>query len=994
MVSDDVRRLVTPSDDCNKEVLTVAQKFAESANSVSISDEAKKETDDMLMQANESSIPKAPWDEGVCKVCGVDKDDDNVLLCDTCDSEYHTYCLSPPLARIPEGNWYCPSCVAGQFKSQGTSHGTRVSWCRKKRYRGEFTRNFVETLSRLAKTMGSKEYWDLSVDERIFLMKFLCDETLSSSVLRDHLDHCAHMSADLQQKLRLLSSEWKNKKYREEVIASNLEKTNAVHNRVGELAPESSAFVPNKDVKLMGKLPNRGNNILCFSGNYPHLEDGPQGNGSNEYGGRHYRSFSKNKYCSSNTSLLTPSQVPQGLVSSDPISIHMVEPVPYVHVNSEHMLNGHHSSFQSDASAFEANNLEMSSLKHEISVLQESISSLESEFQKVSVRKEFLGRDSAGRVYWVFDRGITSSLMAVNRSVEVQQSTVIRHGGPTESNSNLRTSQHGMENPSSSRGAEVSSVYEYAQKNGVATSTWVSYQSDTGIGELIGWLSDGDARERELKESILLWKINKEKRSNNAENHIQKEEQLSCLKPSDGGKVPDSNFLASKAGTVLEKKYGPWLGSKATDISKKGGQKGKVTCDARMYRCECLEPIWPFRHHCLLCHQTYSTSEELERHNDGMCSAPSVITKNKRVNEDSLKGKRMATETSVKKHPDNNGIDRATKSEKNEIHCNVNKLQEPECPYDFEEISAKFVTQTSLKELVRDVGLIGSSGIPTFVPSESPYLSDPTLRLGPARKNEVDSGNELTEVENQLSIKGATIAGVMEWDSGSDYFPKYVENDRDEEASKAERLIFNSTNERGQLSSIKNKKPADGVGKCCVIPESSTRRIVGRVSQILSQLKINLIDMDAALPEEALRPSMAHLEKRSAWRAFVKSAGSIYEMVQATIVLENMIKADYLKKDWWSWSSLSAAANISTLSALALRVYTLDTAIIFETPSPTSDSSEILKPSVAEGERTPSKLDTTNTKPNSPIIQKAANDPSDCSKPKSRLNKRRKDSGG
>ena len=141
------------------------QEFAESANSLSSNDESKPEIADMLMHANESSIPKAPWDEGVCKVCGVDKDDDNVLLCDKCDSEYHTYCLSPPLARIPEGNWYCPSCVAGQFKSQGASHGTWVNWCRKKRYQGDFTRNFMETLSGLSRTLGSKEYWDFNVEE-------------------------------------------------------------------------------------------------------------------------------------------------------------------------------------------------------------------------------------------------------------------------------------------------------------------------------------------------------------------------------------------------------------------------------------------------------------------------------------------------------------------------------------------------------------------------------------------------------------------------------------------------------------------------------------------------------------------------------------------------------------------------------------------------------------------------------------------------------------
>lgn len=36
-------------------------------------------------------------------------------ICDGCDSTYHLHCLSPPLesvADLPEGNWFCPVCVA------------------------------------------------------------------------------------------------------------------------------------------------------------------------------------------------------------------------------------------------------------------------------------------------------------------------------------------------------------------------------------------------------------------------------------------------------------------------------------------------------------------------------------------------------------------------------------------------------------------------------------------------------------------------------------------------------------------------------------------------------------------------------------------------------------------------------------------------------------------------------------------------------------------
>jgi hypothetical protein len=67
-------------------------------------------------------------------------------------------------------------------------------------------------------------------------------------------------------------------------------------------------------------------------------------------------------------------------------------------------------------------------------------------------------------------------------------------------------------------------------------------------------------------------------------------------------------------------------------------------------------------------------------------------------------------------------------------------------------------------------------------------------------------------------------------------------------------------------------------------------------------------------------------------------------MVQATIILEDMIKTEYLRNEWWYWSSLSAAAKTSTLSALALRIYSLDAAIIYEVSS-SLDQSDNLEPS-------------------------------------------------
>lgn len=139
--------------------------MADISNVKDSSADALKERDDLLVQVCNSALPRAPWDEGICKVCGMDKDDDNVLLCDKCDSEYHRYCLDPPLLRIPEGNWYCPSCVTGQSLPCSTTYGSVSNQHRRKRNHGEFSSKFLEELSRLAKLMEMKEHWEFTVEE-------------------------------------------------------------------------------------------------------------------------------------------------------------------------------------------------------------------------------------------------------------------------------------------------------------------------------------------------------------------------------------------------------------------------------------------------------------------------------------------------------------------------------------------------------------------------------------------------------------------------------------------------------------------------------------------------------------------------------------------------------------------------------------------------------------------------------------------------------------
>lgn len=66
--------------------------------------------------ANSKRPPEDAADQSVeevegCRICGKDDDHGNLLICEFCGDEYHTYCLSPPLDEIPEGDWFCDKCA-------------------------------------------------------------------------------------------------------------------------------------------------------------------------------------------------------------------------------------------------------------------------------------------------------------------------------------------------------------------------------------------------------------------------------------------------------------------------------------------------------------------------------------------------------------------------------------------------------------------------------------------------------------------------------------------------------------------------------------------------------------------------------------------------------------------------------------------------------------------------------------------------------------------
>ena len=46
-----------------------------------------------------------------CGICGGGNDDSRMIICDGCDTGYHTYCVTPLLSTIPEGDWHCTACA-------------------------------------------------------------------------------------------------------------------------------------------------------------------------------------------------------------------------------------------------------------------------------------------------------------------------------------------------------------------------------------------------------------------------------------------------------------------------------------------------------------------------------------------------------------------------------------------------------------------------------------------------------------------------------------------------------------------------------------------------------------------------------------------------------------------------------------------------------------------------------------------------------------------
>ncbi|XP_065697639.1 bromodomain adjacent to zinc finger domain protein 2B isoform X16 [Patagioenas fasciata] len=56
------------------------------------------------------------WEKSImkvyCQICRKGDNEELLLLCDGCDKGCHTYCHRPRISTIPDGDWFCPACIA------------------------------------------------------------------------------------------------------------------------------------------------------------------------------------------------------------------------------------------------------------------------------------------------------------------------------------------------------------------------------------------------------------------------------------------------------------------------------------------------------------------------------------------------------------------------------------------------------------------------------------------------------------------------------------------------------------------------------------------------------------------------------------------------------------------------------------------------------------------------------------------------------------------
>ena len=125
--------------------------------------------------AKESESAPITVDQIICTLCRKGDQDDRLLLCDSCDCAYHTFCLIPPLPYVPQGDWSCPKCVSKELSKPIDPYGFLQSSTQYTlKTFGEMadsfkTNYFRRPLNEISTEEVEKEFWRLtkSIHEQV-----------------------------------------------------------------------------------------------------------------------------------------------------------------------------------------------------------------------------------------------------------------------------------------------------------------------------------------------------------------------------------------------------------------------------------------------------------------------------------------------------------------------------------------------------------------------------------------------------------------------------------------------------------------------------------------------------------------------------------------------------------------------------------------------------------------------------------------------------------
>lgn len=96
----------------------------------------------------------------ICEQCRSGLHEEVMLLCDRCNKGWHTYCLSPPLKRVPPGNWYCFECLNSEKDTFGFVPGKQFSLEAFKRVADRVKKKWFGSAS-ISRVQLEKMFWEI-----------------------------------------------------------------------------------------------------------------------------------------------------------------------------------------------------------------------------------------------------------------------------------------------------------------------------------------------------------------------------------------------------------------------------------------------------------------------------------------------------------------------------------------------------------------------------------------------------------------------------------------------------------------------------------------------------------------------------------------------------------------------------------------------------------------------------------------------------------------